>query len=426
MRVAVVGAGVVGVTTAYELAREGHAVEVFESRGSVASEASFANGGVIAPGYVTPWASPGMPGKVLRHLLGADAPVRFGGWPDAALLRWLWRWWRACTPEAYVAHRQALFALARESRQRLDALTAELKLDYEQRSGYLVLLRAAADVALARPGLKLLAELGADFRLVDAARCREIEPALHPDTALAAGIHLPHDGLGNCRQFTNLLKTEAQRLGVEFRFHHVVRELVPGSPVQLGFTTRDAQEVSSFAATQSEGPNSRRHSESFDAVVLCAALGAPALLRPLGLRVPLTPIHGYSITLPMRLMDAHGDRGPRAALMDERYKVAITRLGDRVRVAGSAELGGAADRFSDKPLATLYKVLDDWFPGAAQVAKAQRWKGSRPMLPDGPPLIGAAGPPGVWLNLGHGSSGWALACGSARRVAESLSSGRPA
>jgi D-amino-acid dehydrogenase len=155
-------------------------------------------------------------------------------------------------------------------------------------------------------------------------------------------------------------------------------------------------------------------------VVVCAALASRTLLEPLGLRLPLAAVHGYSVTLPVRRHEAHPDMAPRAALMDERYKVAISRLGERVRVAGSAELGGAPEAMNEKALGTLYRVLEDWFPSAVKRGQAQTWKGARPMLPDGPPRIGPSGVPGVWLNVGHGSSGWALACGSALRIAEQL------
>jgi D-amino-acid dehydrogenase len=161
-------------------------------------------------------------------------------------------------------------------------------------------------------------------------------------------------------------------------------------------------------------------------VVVCAALGARALLKPLGLKLPLQAVYGYSVTAPLRHFDGYPDPGPRSGLMDEAYKVAITRLGQRIRVAGSAEIGGSAEHLSPAPLATLYKVLDDWFPAAAQPGQAQVWKGARPMLPDGPPVLGASPAPGVWLNLGHGSSGWALACGSARVVADAVDGRAPA
>jgi D-amino-acid dehydrogenase len=406
-RVAVIGAGIVGVTTAYELAADGCEVTVFERRATVAAETSFANAGVIAPGYVTPWAAPGMPSKVLRHLLRRHAPVRLAGMPDAATMRWMWRWWRSCAPGTYTANRAHMHRLALYSRDRLHKLAADHKLDYERADGFLVLLREPADLALARTGLKLLAELGVPFHLVDAARCRVIEPGLNPDAALHAGIHLPGDEVGNCRQFAHRLKAEAGRHGAAFRFGCEVLGVSPG----------DAPEVHFKAVA----PDTPRESSRFDAVVVCAALGAPALLSPLRVRLPLAPVYGYSVTAPLRTFESYPDIGPRSGVMDERYKVAVSRLGSRVRVAGGAELGGSLERHDPAALDTLYKVLDDWFPGCAHLGQVQVWKGARPMLPDGPPILGASGRPGVWLNLGHGSSGWALACGSARIVADLIS-----
>ena len=430
MRVAVIGAGVIGVTSAWELTRDGHEVTVFERRGSVASETSFANAGVIAPGYVTPWAAPGMPAKVLKHLFGRHAAVRVNARLDVATLRWLLQWRRACSAESYAANRLRLLRLARYSRTRLHDITREQGLDYERGEGYLVLLRSDRDLALARPGLALLAETGTRFSLVDGARCRQIEPGLNAETALLAGIHLPDDEVGNCRQFTTLLRGEAQRHGAQFVFHSEVRAIHAGAQPEVEHAHAPPEESTLFAAVlegeRNEGPLTQPmpfevRRERFDAVVVCAALGARALLRPLGLRLPLAAVWGYSITAPLRRVEAHPDIGPRSGVMDEHYKVAISRLGQRLRVAGSAEIGGRAERINSAALDTLYKVLDDWYPGVAQVGQVQVWKGARPMLPDGPPVLGASGAPGVWLNLGHGSSGWALACGSARVVADALS-----
>jgi D-amino-acid dehydrogenase len=429
MRVAVIGAGIVGVTTAYELAADGHEVSVFEHRGSVAAETSFANAGVVAPGYVTPWAAPGMPGKVLGHLLSRHAPVRLRPTLNPATLGWLWQWWRACRFETWQANRTRMQQLAFYSRQRLHELTRALKLDYERADGYLVLLRTARDLARARPGLTLLTELSMRFHLVDAAHCRQIEPGLSPETPLHAGIHLPDDEVANCRQFANLMRTEAQKLGARFHFHTTVQRIVAGAAPQVVHAYAPPAESTQIMAAlpspqdappQTEALPFEPVSEPFDAVVVCAAMGAPALLRPLGLRLPLQAVHGYSITAPLRHHKTHPDHGPRSGLMDERYKVAISRLGTRVRVAGSAEIGGSLAQHHRGALDTLYKVLHDWFPGAASMGQAQRWKGARPMLPDGPPVLGASGIEGVWLNLGHGSSGWALACGSARVLADHI------
>jgi D-amino-acid dehydrogenase len=429
MRVAVIGAGVIGVTSAWELARDSHEVTVFERRGSVAAETSFANAGVVAPGYVTPWAAPGMPAKVFKHLLQRHAPVRLNKRLDLATLRWLMQWRRACTAESYAANRLRMQRLARYSRTRLHALTADLKLDYERADGVLVLLRNERDLAMARPGLSLLAETGTKFGLVDAESCRRIEPGLNIETPLLAGIHLPDDEVGNCRQFTTLLRGEAQREGVQFVFHSEVRAIHAGSRAEVEHAHVPPEESTLLATMQegdaTEGPLTQPlpfevRRDAFDAIVVCAATGARALLRPLGLRLPIAAVWGYSVTAPLRRLEAHPDFGPKAALMDERYKVAISRIGQRVRVAGSAEIGGRAERINPAALDTLYKVLDDWFPGVTQVGQTQVWKGARPMLPDGPPVIGASGVPNVWLNLGHGSSGWALACGSARVLADAL------
>jgi D-amino-acid dehydrogenase len=414
------------VTTAYELLCDGHEVTLFERRSSVAVEASFANAGVQAPGYVTPWAAPGMLRKVLGQLGRRDAAVRIAAIPNPALAAWLWRWWRASAPPTYQANRNAMLALAQISQARTRELAAALSIEHERSRGLLVLLRSEGELALARAGLKLLTESGIGFHVVDAAACRRIEPALNEATALRAGIHLPGADVGNCRQFALALKTELQRRGVEIRFNHVVQRLATGSTgtavtVNSAALATDAQ--STFAPS---GDTGNALSESFDAVVVCAASESCHLLRPMGLKLPVQAVYGYSITLPVRHFEAHPDVGPRAALIDERFKVAISRLGDRVRVAGSAELGGTAGHMSQAPIATLHRVLQDWFPSAARHAKASTWKGARPMLPDGPPAIGAAGVPGVWLNTGHGSSGWALACGSARLLADALAGRTPA
>ena len=422
MRIAVIGAGIVGVTTAYELFCDGHEVCVFERRSSVAVEASFANAGVQAPGYVTPWAAPGMVKKVLRQWGRRDAAARFAAMPGPALACWLWRWWQACEQATYEANRSAMLALAAQSLARTRAIAADLSIEYERASGMLVLLRSDEELAQSRPGLKVLAELGIDFHVVDVAKIRQLEPALQETTALRAGIHLPGADVGNCRQFALGLKTELQRRGVEFRFGHAVQKLMPGVHVDIDSLALATDAASTFAGTYTLGQS---RNDNFDAAVICAAVESRRLLRTHGLKLPLQPVYGYSVTLPVRHFEAHGDVGPRAALMDERFKVAISRLGDRVRVAGSAELGGRPAQMSAAPIETLYRVLQDWFPSAGRTTQGQAWKGARPMLPDGPPAIGAAGAAGIWVNTGHGSSGWALACGSARLLADSIAGRAP-
>jgi D-amino-acid dehydrogenase len=294
--------------------------------------------------------------------------------------------------------------LAFYSRERLHHLTAGLQLEYDGSPGYMVLLRSEKDSKLAQPGLAMLREAGVAFKEISPEEVLKIEPALNQDTPFLGAVHLPNDEVANCRQFALLLKNEAQRLGVNFEFNTTVAGLEQAQPASLVIA----------------GESTPR---GFDRVVMCAGLASAQLLRPLGLKIPMAAVYGYSISAPIR----EPLNAPRSALMDERYKVAISRLGNRVRVAGSAEIGGSLDTKRPGSLQTLYKVLHDWFPGAAQLsnvgASVQEWKGARPMLPDGPPVIGDSGIPGLWLNLGHGSSGWALSCGSAS-VLRDLIAGR--
>ncbi|MET0209794.1 MAG: D-amino acid dehydrogenase [Burkholderiaceae bacterium] len=398
MRVAIVGAGIVGVTTAWELASDGHEVMVFERRSAAAEETSFANAGVIAPGYVTPWAAPGMRMKVMRSLLSRHGAIKLR-WPIGRRdIDWMSRWQRACTLESYLLNRARLQRLAFYSRLRLREIAEACELTYERSDGYMVLLRGNRERKLVQPGLQVLRDAGTVFREIDADEARRIEPSLSKETSLAGAIHLPDDEVGNCRQFALLLKREAEGLGAQFHFNCDIAPLSAAAPRTLQLAAGSPP-------------------LAFDAVVICAAVDSARLLAPLGLRIPLAPVYGHSIGATIR--DANN--APLSAVMDERYKVAISRLGQRVRVAGGAEIGGSADKINPAALQTLYKVLHDWFPGAVQLASGvQQWKGARPMLPDGPPVIGASGIPGVWLNLGHGSSGWALACGSARLLADTI------
>jgi D-amino-acid dehydrogenase len=410
LRVAVVGAGIVGVTTAYELAVDGHEVTVFERLQAVASDASFANAGVIAAGYVSPWAAPWMPLKVVAGFFKRHPAVHLApgilGQP-----RWLTRYLLACRKASHQANRRRMQRLALFSRERLEALSGDLDIDYEQRQGYLVLLRGASELARARKGLGVLEDLGVKHQLLKPEEVRNAEPNLSPETPLAAGLWLPDERVGNCRQFAQALKIKAQGLGAHFRFGTEVNRLSSSHPGGLYWRPTDQPK----AAPQAEG---------FDAIVLCTGRIPMALAGPWARKIRIQPVFGYSLTAAIRHRDGAAEIGPRSGVMDERYKISITRLGQRIRVAGMAELGTDPDDLREGPLNALYKVLEDWFPGSVEVTKAQHWKGARPMTADGPPLIGAAGAPKLWLNLGHGSSGWALSCGSARLIADKIS-GKP-
>lgn len=386
MRVAIVGAGIVGVTAAHELSAAGHEVVVLERRGSVAAEASFAQSGIVAPALVEPEAAP-------PWLRQGPAALSQAPWLWQALLA---RRARLLKPRAAALHR-----LAVASRQRLLELTRALDIEFEQADGVLVLLRDERTLKAHRARLAHLADQGLSFELVDAARARQIEPALNPATPLRAAIHLPQDVVGNGRQFAHRLKAEAARRGAQFRFDTPVTALRPGSPAQLQLADGSALQA--------------------DAVVLCTGAEAAALLSPAGLRLPLRPVWGVSVTAPVNHVDGQLPQAPRAAVVDAGCRVTISRLGRRIRVGGGRSLVGHREDAADiGTLRTLYRVLDDWFPGSAVMREAVHWRGARPMLPDGAPVIGASGLPGVWLNLGHGGQGWALACGSAQWLAAQL------
>ncbi|MEY4538133.1 MAG: hypothetical protein RL171_2284 [Pseudomonadota bacterium] len=410
MKIAIVGAGVVGVTTAYELACDGHDVTVFERNASIAVESSFANSGIVAPGYAAPWATPGMPFKVFKNLFSRHAPVKIKFPLSNNDLTWLWQAWRACKLETYLANRSRMLALASYSRERLHAVTADLSLEFERNEGLMVLLRNAKDVKLMQPNLQVLREAGVSFKELTAEEARIVEPAINPDNAFFGAVHLPSDEVGNCREFTLLLKAESQKLGVKYEMNTTVASVLSAKCAILNI----ANEIEPRA---------------FDAVVMCTGAASSELLKPilkpLKCKLPLVPVYGYAISAAIR----EPLNAPRSAVIDEHYKVAITRMGNRVRVAGSAEIGGSLDNKPVSAISTLYKVLQDWFPGAAHIsnmgASVTEWKGARPMLPDGPPVLGASGVPNIWLNVGHGDNGWALSCGSARVLADLIAKRAP-
>jgi D-amino-acid dehydrogenase len=427
MKIAVVGAGIIGITTAYELARDGHEVTVYERRQAACEEASFSNAGVLSPGYVTPWAAPGMSWKVLKQLSSPHAAFRVNFPLAGADVAWLWRFWRACNVNTYTRHRAALQQLAFFSRSQLHEITERHSLEYDRAKGYLIALRTEKDRALVQSSLKVLRDLGVPYSEFDEAATREVEPAINSETRFVGAIHLADDEVANCRQFALLLKDECRRMGVRFEFNVSVKKVLEsntgtarGAILSIANSYISSQMMPLKADSTQASDGSDVH---YDAAVLCSGVHAASLLTPLGIRVPLRPVYGYSVSAHVK----EPLNAPRSGLMDERYKVSITRLGQRVRVAGSAQIGGSPGDMNRAALATLYKVLHDWFPGAAVMSQGvQQWQGSRPMLADRPPVIGRAlTNSSVWLNLGHGSSGWALSCGSARHLADQMAGRAP-
>ena len=453
--VAVIGAGIVGTCTAWYLNQHGFEVTVFERRDAVARETSWGNAGVVAPAYVTPWAAPGMPRKVLSYLFAAEAPVRFRPVASAALARWLAAWLGQCTLERYRINKSRMQRLAFYSRDQLHLLRASLGIEDGLRQGYLQLMRSQQDLAMAAPAIAMLQEAGVPHRLIDAAACRQMEPALSAHTPLAGGLHLPQDESASCPAFAQSLADAAIEAGVRFAFGQTVRRIrveggrataleidrpVSGSANDSAFDSasnsarNSASNLSGVEALTRGRPNRPPHlaesltqsvtnskTQRFDAVVVAGAVDSLPLLAEHGIHLPIWPVKGYSTTLNM----PDAARGPRQAMIDEAYKVAITPLPGQIRLAGTAEIGSPRLMPSDAALRTLVKVGRDWFPTAADWANASCWVGARPMTPDGPALLGATPVDGLFINMGHGSTGWAMACGAGKVVADLLAGLHP-
>jgi D-amino-acid dehydrogenase len=407
MNTIVLGAGVIGVATAFHLREQGCDVTVIEREPDVALSTSFGNAGVIAPGYVTPWAAPGMPTKILKYLFKPNSPLIFRPTLDPAQWRWIARWLSECDLARFRVNKQRMQRITYYSRSCLHEFRARYPFDYGRSQGYLQLFRSEYDVELAQPALGILRDAGIPHREVSAQECVQIEPGLRwARQAPLSGLYLPEDEAGDCARFTRELRAICERNGVKFRFD----TRVSGLDVQGG-------EVRGVRI------ESERGSETLtaDAVVVALGVDSADLLAPLGVKVPLYPVKGYSATLPV----VDDEKSPRAALMDESLKTAITRFGPNLRVAGTAELGNRQTTLREQALQTLMKVLDDWFPHAANSSSAQFWVGRRPMTPDGAPLLGPTAIGRLWVNLGHGSTGWAMSMGSGRVVADLVTQRTP-
>jgi D-amino-acid dehydrogenase len=402
MKVIVLGGGVIGVSTAYYLARAGHEVVVVERQAGAGLETSFANAGEISPGYSAPWAAPGLPLKALKWLFMAHRPLVIRPRPDPAMLAWGLRLLRNCTAARYERNKGRMLRLANYSRDCLDALRSETGIAYDGRmQGTLQLFRTPKQVDGADADIAILKRFGIRHALLDREGCVQAEPALaRVKDKIAGGLRLPDDETGDCFLFTQALAAMAATLGVQFRYGTTIQAL-PHSSGQI------------------EGVHIQDGSAKLTGDAYVVALGSysPLLLKPLGLRLPVYPVKGYSLTLP--ITDATA--APQSTVMDETYKVAVTRLGDRVRVGGTAELAGYDLKLRQPRRDTLDHVVRDMFPDACDLSQGMFWTGLRPMTPDGPPVIGKTPVSNLYLNTGHGTLGWTMAAGSGRVLADLIS-----
>ncbi len=403
MRVLVLGSGVIGTAIAYELALDGNEVEVVDRQPGPALETSFANAGEVSPGYSSPWAGPGVPLKAIKWMLMQHSPLVIRPLLDPAMWRWGAAMLANCTARSYALNKSRMVPLAEYSRDRLKLLRARTGLRYDDRAlGTLQLFRTQRQLDGIAGDVAVLEHYGVPFQVLDRAGFVGVEPALaRTQHKFVGALRLPGDETGDCHLFTCRLAEMARERGVKFRFGTAVRRLESRDRHLTGVQT-DAGVLSA------------------DRYVLALGSYSPLLLAPIGIRLPVYPVKGYSITVP--ITDAAG--APESTVMDETHKVAVTRLGDRIRVGGTAELAGYSMALREPRRATLNHVVTDLFPAGGDVTRATFWCGLRPMTPDGTPVVGPTPYANLLLATGHGTLGWTMAAGTGRVIADQIA-GRP-
>jgi D-amino-acid dehydrogenase len=397
MRVIVLGAGVIGVTTAWYLARQGAEVLVLDRQREPGMETSYANAGELSYGMTSPWAAPGIPKKAVKWLFMRHRPLFI--WPLISPTMWAWglKMLANCNEDAYRLNKSRMVRVSNYSKQALTDLMAEVPLEFDLRErGTLQLFRTEKQLKGSKADQEVLAQFDSPYEVLDKDGCIAVEPGLaHVAEKFVGGLRLTEDRTGDCRMFTRALAGHAAERGVELRYGVTIE----------GLTVKD---------DMIRGVRTDQGIERADAFVCCMGPYAPIILRSVGIRIPVYPIKGYSITLPVTDPDA----APQSTVMDETHKVALTRLGDRIRVAGQAEIIGYNKRLGSHATDTVRHVVTDLFPKGGDVKKAQGWTGLRPMTPDGTPVIGPTSYRNLFLNTGHGTLGWTMACGSSRAVAD--------
>jgi len=404
VKVLILGSGVIGVTSAYYLARAGHEVTVIDRQAAPALETSFANAGEVSPGYASPWAGPGVPVKAIKWLLMKHGPLVIRPNPDPAMWWWLLKMLRNCTTERYAVNKSRMIPLAEYSRDCLRALRVEIGIRYDERSqGTLQLFRKQEQLDHTGDDIAVLKQYGVPYEVLDREGCIAAEPALAAvKDKIAGGLRLPQDETGDCHMFTVALAEQAAKLGVRFKFNVGIDRLIADGGRISGVATNEGLLQA-------------------DAYVVALGSWSSRMLRGIDVAIPVYAVKGYSITVPVR----DEDGAPVSTVMDESYKVAITRLGTRIRVGGTAEVSGYSNKLHPARRATLDHSLTDLFPRGGDLTDATFWSGLRPMTPDGPPIIGATRYANLHLNTGHGTLGWTMACGSGRVLADMLSGRKP-
>ncbi|MDH4871497.1 D-amino acid dehydrogenase [Pseudomonas sp. BN515] len=404
MRVMVLGSGVIGTTSAYYLAQAGFEVVVVDRQNAVAMETSFANAGQVSPGYASPWAAPGVPLKAVKWMLQQHAPLAIRTTSDIDQYLWMTQMLRNCTAARYAVNKERMVRLSEYSRDCLDELRAETGISYEGRAlGTTQLFRTQAQVDAAAKDIAVLEASGVPYELLDRDGIARVEPALaNVKHKLAGALRLPNDQTGDCQMFTTRLAEMAEKLGVEFRFGQNIERL-------------------DFAGDRINGVWIDGKLETADRYVLALGSYTPQMLKPLGIKAPVYPLKGYSLTVPI----TNPAMAPTSTILDETYKVAITRFDKRIRVGGMAEITGFNLDLNPARRDTLEMITADLYPEGGDLSQASFWTGLRPATPDGTPIVGATPFRNLFLNTGHGTLGWTMACGSGRLLADLMARKRP-
>ncbi|UCI30482.1 D-amino acid dehydrogenase [Mesorhizobium sp. B4-1-4] len=404
MKIMVLGGGVIGVTTAYYLADAGHEVTVVDRQKGPALETSFANAGEISPGYASPWAGPGIPLKAIKWLLMKHGPLVVRPAFDPHMWTWLVKMLRNCTAERYAINKSRMVPLAEYSRDTLKALREATGISYDERTqGTLQLFRTQKQLDGTSGDVEVLKKYGVPYEILDQDGCITAEPGLAGvREKFVGGLRLPHDETGDCKMFTDKLAELCVARGVKFEYDMTIWRVI-----------RSRNRIANLSTSKGF--------KTADAYVMALGSYSAGFMRRMKRSIPVYPVKGYSITVPIK--DAA--LAPVSTVMDETYKVAITRLGDRIRVGGTAEISGFDLRLHESRRRTLEHSVGDLFPGAGAMREATFWCGLRPMTPDGPPLIGRTELSNLYLNTGHGTLGWTMACGSAKVLADIISSRVP-
>ena len=404
MRVLVLGAGVIGVTTAYYLAQQGYDVVVVDRQPSVANETSFANAGQISPGYASPWAAPGIPLKALKWMMREHSPFSLRLTADPFQYQWMLQMLRNCTAARYAVNKERMVRMAEYSRDCLDALRADTDIEYEGRQlGTTQLFRTQQQFDAAANDIAVLERSGVPYQLLESRDIASVEPALAAvSDTLTGALHLPNDQTGDCNLFTRNLAQITQALGVEFRF------------------ARTVQRINS-SGDQITGVLIDGLIETADYYVMAMGSYSRAMLAPLGINLSVYPLKGYSLTVP--IVDAA--MAPQSTIIDETYKVAITRFDQRIRVGGMAQVSGFDLSLNPQRRETLEYVTGMLYPQGGDLTRAEFWTGLRPATPDGTPIVGPSAYRNLFLNTGHGTLGWTMSCGSASYLADIISKKTP-